>query len=260
MIHFLRDLLIPATVLGMSLMGIFLSQHKYLGEIINKSGADNYKEREEKESLSVNLQTRVPKLGFNNLFADWQYLQFIQYYGDNDVRDITGYSLVTDYFRNIVNNDPRFLQAYFVLSTANSLFAAQPGATVELTDQVLKAIYPKFSELAPSVWTYKGIDQLLFLGDGEAAKHSYTMAAEWALEQGGPNSTAIAERNLETASFLAKNPDSRKAQIGAWMVILNSAHDEDTQKRALQEIKELGGIVKLTAEGRVNISIPEDMR
>jgi hypothetical protein len=208
----------------------------------------------------LKLQTYVPKLGFENILADWLFLQFIQYFGDTEARKITGYDLIPDYFRSIVQDDPRFLKAYFSLSTANSLYAARPEVTVQLTDQVLKHIYPKFDTQAPLVWSYKGIDQLLFLGDGGGAKHSYEMAAKWALERSDADSREIAGRNLEMAQFLMDNPDSRKAQIAAWSLILGEAKEKETQQRAIYEIEKLGGRFERDPSGRYSLIVPNDLK
>ena len=44
--------------------------------------------QQEKEGVKINLLKNLPDFGFNNLVADWIYLQFIQYFGDR-ARDYT---------------------------------------------------------------------------------------------------------------------------------------------------------------------------
>jgi hypothetical protein len=252
---------ISTIIIVLSGSAIAWSQEKYLSGVNRQSQKVTVNNTESQPSQKLlKLQTYIPKLGFENILADWLFLQFIQYFGDTEVRKITGYDLIPDYFRSIIQDDPRFLGAYFNLSTANSLYAARPEVTVKLTDQVLKHVYPKFDPKTPLVWSYKGIDQLLFLGDGKGAKHSYGMAAKWALERNDADSREIAGRNLEMAQFLADNPDSRKAQIGAWISILENAQETDTQKRALAEIKKLGGTVSVSPEGRVDIKVPDNLK
>lgn len=253
--------LISTVIIILSGSAITWSQEKYLSRTNHQSQKVTVNNRESQPSQELlKLQAYAPKLGFENILADWLFLQFIQYFGDTEVRKVTGYDLIPDYFRSIIQDDPRFLAAYFNLSTANSLYAARPEVTVKLTDQVLKHIYPNFDPKTPLVWSYKGIDQLLFLGDGEGAGHSYGTAAKWALERNDADSREIAGRNLEMAQFLAANPDSRKAQIGAWISILENAKETDTQKRALAEIKKLGGTVSVSPEGRVEIKVPDDLK
>ena len=38
------------------------------------------------EALSLKLLTRLPSLGFDNLMANWTFLRFLQYFGDDEVR------------------------------------------------------------------------------------------------------------------------------------------------------------------------------
>ena len=35
----------------------------------------------------------LPSFGFDNLIADWTFLKFLQYFGDDEARDVTGYDL-----------------------------------------------------------------------------------------------------------------------------------------------------------------------
>ena len=98
---------------------------------------------------------------------------------------------------------------------------------------------------------------MLFLGDIKAAQNSYEMAAKWALERGGEEGKAIAKRNTETATFLATNPNSKKAQVAAWTSILENAFTEETRQRAIKEIISLGGKANITANGELAITFPE---
>jgi hypothetical protein len=252
--------------IGQSLIVIFCSVLCVAGvvtlqerQLQQKESAKNnsYFTEEKSDRVFLDLQKRMPTFGFDNLLADWNYLGFIQYFGDTPAREQTGYSLVPEFFEVIVKNDPRFIRAGLFLSTANSLFAARPDITVKLLNQVLGKIEPQLDPLAPYVWSYKGIDEILFLGKIEEAKHSYQMAAQWALARKEPDSQEVAQRNLATAQFLETNPDSKRAQVSAWAMILGGAIDEQTQKRAVEEIRALGGQVTVTPQGRLTVTLPE---
>ena len=206
------------------------------------------------------LQKKIPSFGLNNLLADLTYLRYVQYFGDRKAREVTGYSVVTDYFENIVNRDPNFIQSHFVMSTANSLFAAQPEKTVEFLDRALETLNPTVPNYPFLVWTYKATDEILFLGDIEAAKDSYRNAAQWAkaytkYEEDLGNE--MAERFNKTANFLANNPNPGQAQFGAWMSTLSTAKDRKTQDYVLNRLKELGAEINISPDGRLDIKPPK---
>ena len=183
-------------------------------------------------------------------------MQFIQYFGDGEARDITGYSLIPEYFSAMVEQDPYFVKAYLSISAANSIYAAHPQKTVEFLNQVLTNIDPNRSSYASYLWTYKAVDELLFLGDTKAAESSYRMAADWASKRGDEEGKLIARRNLETADFLATNPDSKAVRIGAWSLILNNAHDDKTKRYILEQLKALGAEIVVNSQGRLEIRAP----
>jgi hypothetical protein len=190
--------------------------------------------------------------------ADWNYLQFIQYFGDTPARKVTGYQLISLYFASIVKDDPRFVSAILMLSSANSLFAVTPKTTVELIDKALQTVTPELDSLTPYLWSYKGTDEMIFLGDIKKAQKSYEMAAQWALKTNSEYKENLAKRNQEIANFLATNPDSKKARVAGWTFILSGGLNEETQKLAIQEIIELGGKVTLTPEGGIKVDFPQE--
>lgn len=141
----------------------FFLQKLHLDKIISKNQV-NIDSVQEEQSTKIWLVTQknIPSFGFDNLIADWNFLNYIQYFGDEPAREKTGYSLVTDFFEEIVNRDPRFIQAYLQLSTANSIYAGRPDKTVTFLNQILQFISPETSSLASFIWIYKGIDEILF--------------------------------------------------------------------------------------------------
>lgn len=241
-------------VFGLCLMGITYLQLP----IANQKKEDLTKvealQQEEKEKIKVNLLKNLPNFGFNNLVADWIYLQFIQYFGDR-VRDYTGYSLNPEYFRAFVHKDPRFISPYFIFAPATTLFSGRPDVSVELMDKGLKSISPEQPE-GYQVWFYKAIDELLFTGKPKDAQESYRMAAKWAGYHDDDVSKAVAQQALQTANFLKENPDSRKAQAASWMGIYLYAREDVVRELALANIKRLGG--KLVINGSsASLSFPE---
>ena len=237
---------------------IFL-QLQTLNKQSNSLTDEDYIKQEKQQKIQANLQKNIPSLGFGNLISNLAFLQFIQYFGDGDARAVTGYSVVTDYFEAIVKHDPHFVQSYFVISSANSLFAARPEKTVELINQGLQVITPQHPGYPFYLWTYKATDEILFLGDLKAAKHSYETAAEWARVREDDLGNEVAENFDQTVNFLASDPDPTKAQIGAWMTALSSTKDYKTQDYILDKLKNLGAEITIDPNGRVNIKPPQQV-
>lgn len=217
-----------------------------------------YVRQEQTEKVGLNILKNIPSFGFKNLLADWIYLRFLQYFGDSEVREKIGYSLSPEYFEAIVERNPRFVESYILLAPATSIFAGHPQKTVALIEQGLQSISPKTSSLSYYLWIYKGVDEMLFLGDTKAAKQSYEMAAKWAETYNDSASQAIAANARQTAQFLAKDPNSKVARIGAWSMVLSSAPDQKTQQRAISQIQALGGKIIITPEGRLTVQVPKE--
>ena len=212
-----------------------------------------YIKEEAKEKLKLEFLSKMPSFGLENLIADWTMLRFFQYFGDREARQETGYSLSPLYLETIVDKDPRFVQAYLVISPASSMFAGYPERTIELIDRGLADLSPNIPQ-AYFVWIYKGIDEILFTGDLEKAQKSYTKAAEWATIAGNEK---VAKSASETAKFLASDPDSRDAQIGAWFATWVSTSKEEIKKKAKLQIEKLGGELKVYPDGRVEAIPPK---
>jgi hypothetical protein len=210
------------------------------------------------EKLRLNLLRQLPSFGFDNLIADWVLINFLQYFGDDEVREKTGYGVSPEYFEVILARDPYFLQAYLFLSSSTSLYAGRPERAVALMEKGLKSLTPKVPQKSYYVWRYKGIDELLFLGDAQAAKQSFATAAVWASSYSDKESKQVAAISRRTAEFLASNPKSKSAQIGAWTMVLSNQVDAQTRNLAIKRIEALGGKVFITPEGAVQVRSPKE--
>ncbi len=210
----------------------------------------------EKQRLQV-LQ-HLPAFGFDNLIADWVFLSFLQYFGDDEARAKIGYDLSPEYFEVIVRRDPRFVRGYLFLSQSTSLFAAMPQRTIALMERGLTTLTPQVPPNSYYVWRYRGIDELLFLGDAQAAQRSFSQAAAWASQHPDPDSQQVAQLSRSMAGFLAENPRSQSALVGAWSMVLQSAVDDRTRQRAIAQIKALGGTFETDDQGRTMIRFPPE--
>lgn len=216
-----------------------------------------YLRQEKQIQTNIALLGKLPSLGFDNLVASWAFLDFVQYFGDDNARSATGYSVTPKFFEVVVARDPNFLDMYPFLSSTVTLFSGNPVKSIELLDSGLQSIPDQLKSQAYFLWQAKATDELLFLGQPEAAQQSYLKAAEWASLSPDEDKQAIATRSRQTAAFLAENPDSRSAQVASWFNILNSAVDERTQNLAVSQIQKLGGNVEVI-DGNFSVSFPED--
>lgn len=242
-----------------AMTAIIFLQKQALNKQTNSLTDRDYIRQEKQLRTQVSLLKSIPSFGFGNLISDLAHLRFIQYFGDTEAREVTGYSVVTDYFEAIVNHDPHFVQSYFAISSANSLFAARPEKTVELIERGLQVITPQHPGYPFYLWTYKATDEILFLGDLKAAKHSYKTAAEWARAREDDLGNEVAENFERTANFLASDPNPTKSQIGAWMTALSSSKDAKTRDYILDKLKNLGAEITIDPNGRVNVKPPQQV-
>ncbi|MCP6761139.1 MAG: hypothetical protein NHB32_20870 [Fischerella sp. CENA71] len=242
------------------ILGVCLLQFPHMQQLISiqKTASLETLERElNAEKLRLNLLKQMPSFGYTNLIVNWTYLDFLQYFGDDKVRAKTGYSLSPEYFEVILKRDPRFLEAYLGLSTSTSMYAAMPERSIALMNNGLKSLSPWIPSKSYYVWRYKGIDELLFLGDSQNAKQSFQQAANWANKHTDEESKQVVEISQKTAEFLERNPDSKYAQIATWMMVLNNQVDEKTRQRAIIAIEAFGGKVIKNPDGSTRIRLPK---
>jgi len=245
-------------VLGILIIGwLQTPQLNQLKNTTKNSSPEVLQQEIESEKLRLNLLEKTPVFGFDNLLADWVFLDFLEYFGDEAARQVTGYQLSPEYFEVILDHDPRFLEAYLFLSTSSSLYAGLPEKSVALMEKGLKLLSPQIPTKSYYIWRYKGVDELLFLGNAQAARQSFETAAEWASTYSDEESKQVALLSSQTAEFLAKKPDSKQAQVSAWTMVLNNASDDRTRAIAINRIEALGGKVIITPEGAVQIKLPQ---
>ena len=251
-----RSLLSGAIVLS-ALVGVVFLQRSQLAR--PSLWHSDPKQAEQQEAVKLRLIKQLPTFGFSNLIADWTFLNFLQYYGDNDVRAKTGYTLSPQYFDIITRLDPRFVDIYLFLSGSISYQLGDPQTAVRLMDRGTAALSPQMSPKAFQVWRFKGLDQLLLLGDVPGSIHSHEMAEQWVQET---PYQALAPLFHQTAEFLRRDPNSVPVRFQAWMSIYyqaGAARDKTTQARAKQEILALGGQTRMQ-DGELTFVLPEEKR
>ena len=220
------------------LAGIVVSQSQEYKKSAQKLNYENYLSLEDREAKLIELKQQTPHLGFDNLVADWSYLSFVQYFGDANARETIGYRLVPEYFETITNIDPRFTQAHLRLSIANSMYAGNAEETVVLMEKVLASVDPESKDSA-LLWTSKGLDELLFLGNKEAAIKSYRIAAQWAELSNDLHDYGFAIKDLEEALESTNEIDLKETQIRAWSSVLVHIRDNQKKKEIIGKIDDL---------------------
>ncbi|TRU44840.1 MAG: hypothetical protein EWV49_08285 [Microcystis aeruginosa Ma_QC_Ch_20071001_S25] len=250
----LKTLGLIAVIGGLIMVIVEMQQEKVKTLTKEKLLERNYAQESRLENSQVQLFKNIPSFGFNNMLANWAMLQFIQYYGDEDARRETGYGLSPDFMEIVAKNDPKFVRAYLMMSVASSVNAGKPERTIEIMNKGLSKITPDVTD-AYFIWLYKGVDELLFLGDIPAAKKSYQMAADWAKIA----SNEFIEKSARgTVKFLETNPDSRAPRVGAWMLVWINSQDEETRRLAQENIEKLGGKLVVINENQVMAIPPKD--
>jgi hypothetical protein len=256
----LPQLFLTAVIVLISYSTIVYLQISRLSQLDRKAKQPltkvEYLREEQQTQASLKLMARLPTFGFQNLVSNWSFLNFLQYFGDDQARSKTGYRITPVFFQVIIDRDPHFLAMYPYLSASVSLYGGQPQQTVRLLQQGINAIPPTMQSEAYFLWQAKAVDELLLLGRIQDARHSYEMASSWANQSKDPQIKAIAARSRQTAQFLASNPDSRRARVGSWYNILTNAIDDPTRQFAAKQIQALGGEI-INRNGAFQVKMPK---
>ena len=223
---------------------------------------DSYEQASEAERVRLNLISKIPSFGYDNLLADWSVLQFLQYLGNYEAREKTGFALLPKFLEIIVEKDPLFTEAQFMISPMVSLKAGKPEETVSLLNKSLAKLSPIiYGEDNDKIhkpnflWIYKAIDEILFLGDTKLAQQSYTKAAEWSKLLGD---STRANSALQAVKFLNDDPNSKVVQVGAWFTVWTSTSDAEIRLLAQRNIERLGGKLEIHEDGRVFAHPPQE--
>lgn len=145
------------------------------------------------------------------------------------------------------------MRGYTFLSTSTALYAGMPERSVAIAQKAAQSLQPDAPEGSYYALRVLAIDQLLFLGDPQAAQRSFETAAEWAEGQGNRNAANLSR---QTAAFLANNPNSKSAQVAAWAMILTTAPDPGARQTAIDRIRELGGQIIENPDGSYSVLPP----
>lgn len=252
-------ILLTIGLISVCTVSITVLQQPILNQRKQSVTEEEYLRQEKAKATTLNVLEKSPSFGFQNLIADWLYLQFIQYFGDTEARETTGYELIPEYFRATVERDPRFVGAYLNFSVANTMFAGKPNLSVELLDQSLQNLAPNVNERGYELWLSKATDELLYLGDLQVAKQSYQRAAKWAEQSNAEGSDSLKKYAQRMIRFIETEPNTTKGRIGAWTLILFRSEQKVVQQEIIKKIEALGGKVVTSPEGRIiRVKVPPE--
>jgi hypothetical protein len=212
---------------------------------------------EQQEAVRLDLLRKVPSFGFDNMVANWAFLQFVQYDGDSEAREKTGYTIAPKYFDLLTQRDPRFIDSYLFLSGSVSYQLGQPKLTLEYMQRGMDTLTPKMTPKAFVVWRMASLDQLLLVGDIPGTVRSLEMAGQFAGTT--EEYKDLAPVFTQSAAFLKQNPDSRLIRLQSWATVYEQAKlvgDRKTQERAKQEIFALGGVERVDEQGNTFFTLP----
>ncbi len=209
---------------------------------------------EERSAIQLELLDRLPTLGFDNAIADWVFLQYLQYFGDEAARIQTGCNLSEQYFDLVTRRDPRFLIPYIFVPSSVAYCQGKPERSVELLDRGIAAISPQIHENAFILPLLQGLDQFLLLNDIDGAIESYELAAVWVEET---RFAVYANSLRDIARYLREDPDSIQARFFGWSEVYRNAVDDRVRARAITELEKLGARLEQQPNGEFRFVLPE---
>ncbi|MDC0834472.1 hypothetical protein AY599_01390 [Leptolyngbya valderiana BDU 20041] len=244
--------LLEFVVAGIAAAGAIAMQWSRLDRVSSREIDPVRAERQ--AEIQLELLERSPTLGFDNLVADWVFLRYLQYFGDEEARQQTGCDLSDRYFEIVTQRDPRFLNSYMFISSGVSYCQGKPEKTIELLDRGIEAISPATHDRAFILPLFQALDRFLLLNDIEGAIASYELAANWAKEA---RFTSAAERYARTAQYLRDDPNSVEALFIGWQEVYRNAIDDSVRQRAITELESLGARVERQPNGEIRFVLPE---
>ncbi|MBD2329454.1 hypothetical protein [Alkalinema sp. FACHB-956] len=213
----------------------------------------------QQERWKLEVLQRSPTFGFDNLMADWVFLNFLQYDGDEEARTKLGYELAPQFFDLVTRWDPRFVESYLFLSGTLSYRLGKPELAVDYMTRGTDALQPDQHPQAFLPWRFKALDQLLLLGDVPGSIVSHDRAGDWALQSTDPEIRKVGPLMKQTAAFLQTDPDSRMVRLWGWSSVFEQAEatrDRSTQERARQDLLKIGAEERKDPEGRTYFVLP----
>ena len=165
---------------------------------------------------------RLISLGFDQLLADFLWLQFIQYIGDTTNRLIDKSRLAAPMLDAITTLDPHFVRAYFFVATVIGGDQHDPQLADRLLNRGIQANSNDW--YIPFI---AGVNQYLFAHDELPAAKYYQMAAKFPDAPSWLSGQAV---------ILKAHIPSFIKSINVWQKVFDSAEDPNVKQRARDEL------------------------
>ncbi len=217
-------------------------------ERINLEAIEN---AEVRKNRNIALANTLGWLGYRNLGASWLWLELIQYYGDAPARAQTGYGLAYEYFDHMLRLDPSFFLGYRLSSLVLAYQAGQPEKAIEILDRGLRQFNPQNNPDAWKLYVDRALINFMFLGDAEAGRNDYYQAAAWREQVGLPG-----DDFRQLGDNIARSPLSRRSRFDVWLSVFNATSDQDTRLLALEQLAQLGTVLRTLPTGEIEILPP----
>ncbi|MEN9251770.1 MAG: hypothetical protein Q6K99_00055 [Thermostichales cyanobacterium BF4_bins_65] len=219
---------------------------------------------------TINTARTWKHLGFSNLIAGFLWLDFVQFYGLNIIREPDEirfrrryHEISYDYLETITHLDPRFIQPYTVALNAVGWKQGRPDlARLLLVRGFLHR--QDFSEqeliFVPLINLNLALIYLLIYASPESVAFTFNTLADWAEQLGpkiqsrlqlDPSLTRITGQNL--ASRLIDDPVY--AEFLGWQQVFLGADDPEVQAIGRRELERIGASFRQAEDGRI-IPVP----
>lgn len=160
-------------------------------------------------------------LGFDQVVADYFWLEFVNYVGDSKKRSLDRYDRADKYIDLITGLDPQFVQAYWFAMFIVSGEQRRPDRAADLIERGIRA--------NPNNWYLPfiaGVNQLLYAKNDDAAAKYYRQAAKY---PGAPNW-------LERQAQIIEAHAPRLIKEGySWLSIFKSASESRVREHAKEQ-------------------------
>ena len=172
--------------------------------------------------LPAPSEARMVSLGFDNLLADFYWLSFVQYVGENRQ---DGYTDAEKYIDLITGLDPRFVPAYYFASFIIGSEQKHPDIADRIINRGIAA--------NPENWCLPfiaGINQYLYAHNDRLAAKYYRMAAKF------PDAPLWLGRQAE---ILQSNVPSLIKEVNVWDRIYYSSEEMPIKEKARSKLVSL---------------------
>lgn len=173
-------------------------------------------------------------LGFSNLIADWQWLQYVQYFGDQQARKQSGYGQSEEALEQIAVLNPQFVFVYAQANYAVAEAMDQPENAVQFLLEGARKNSGRQDTLGmPGTWyLYRLAASIVFrhFNDYERSAQLFALAAA---EPGAP---AVIKEN---AAYFFYAASDRERAIRLWKEFYQEAPTAQMRRAARDKLASL---------------------